>query len=98
MARASSDKLGPMPTRYAVARARGQRDCFVLPVCQGRGRAAPRRAWQPEPSQRRALEPCRNRHGRVGAVAEYMLAALGVPATGLSRSKGIVAWTEPGGY
>jgi hypothetical protein len=60
--------------------------------------AAPRRAWQPEPPQWRALEPCKNRHGRVGAVAEYMLAALGVPATGLSRTKGIVAWTGPGGY
>ena len=35
---------------------------------------------------------------RVGAVAEYMLAPLGVPATGLSRTKGIVAWTGPSGY
>jgi hypothetical protein len=26
-----------------------QRDCFVLPVRHGRGRTAPRRAWQPEP-------------------------------------------------
>ena len=38
------------------------------------------------------------RGGRVGAVAEYMLAPLGVPATGLSRAKGIVAWTGPSGY
>jgi len=35
---------------------------------------------------------------RVGAVAEYMLAPWGVPATGLSRTKGIVAWTGPSGY
>ena len=35
---------------------------------------------------------------RVGAVADYMLASLGVPAAGLSRAKGIVAWTGPGGY
>lgn len=74
-----------------------QRDCFVLPVRHGRGRAAPRRAWQPGPPQWRALEPCKNRHGRVGA-AEYMLASLGVPATGLARTKGIVAWTGPSGY
>jgi hypothetical protein len=46
--------------------------------------------------------PCpklkRELNGRVGAVAEYMLAALGVPATGLSRTKAIVAWTGPSGY
>jgi len=35
---------------------------------------------------------------RVGTVAEYMLASLGVPATGLSRTKSIVAWTGPSGY
>jgi hypothetical protein len=36
----------------------------------GRGRAAPRRALQPEPPQWRVLEACRDRHGRAGAVAE----------------------------
>jgi hypothetical protein len=35
---------------------------------------------------------------RAGAVAEYMLAPLGVPVTGLSRTKGIMAWTGPSGY
>ncbi len=45
------------------------------------------------------LSPTRkNRQERVGAVAEYMLAPLGVPAPGLSRTKGIVAWTGPSGY
>jgi hypothetical protein len=87
--RATGCVAGPAPA---------QRDCFVLPVRHGRGGAAPRRAWQPEPPQWRALELCKKRHGRVGAVAEYMLAPLGVPAAGLSRTEGIVAWTGPSGY
>jgi hypothetical protein len=45
-------------------------------------------------SSRAMKEPTRT----CGAVAEYMLGPLGVPATGLSRTKGIVAWTGPSGY
>jgi len=45
----------------------------------------------PKLPQQEPIRTCR-------AVAEYMLAQLGVPATGLSRTKGIVAWTGPSGY
>jgi hypothetical protein len=37
------------------------------------------------------------RRGRAGAAAEYMLGPLGVAAAGLSRTRGVVAWTGPGG-
>src|SRR5215471_11366199 len=50
---------GPSSPRPATGRVAGtapaQRDRAVLPVRHGGGRAAPRRARQPEPPQRRAL-------------------------------------------
>src|SRR5215467_8159043 len=51
--------MGPARHGRATGRVAGttpaQRDWAVLPVRHGGGRAAPRRARQPEPPQRRAL-------------------------------------------
>ena len=57
--RRHSRSMGPARHGRTTGRVAGtapaQRDCAVLPVRHGGGRAAPRRARQPEPPQRRAL-------------------------------------------